>query len=284
MLMDYESLMRLSVLGEEFSYTETDAMLYALSVGMGRDPLDTRELRYVFEGGLRVMPSMAAAIAFRQDVLGASGMNRNLGLHGEQRLRMHRPLPAAGTIIADSRVVAAYDKGPGKGAVILLETELRDKASGALLYTTGLTAFARGDGGFGGPSGNGPAPHPIPQRAPDAICELATRPDQALLYRLNGDHNPIHADPELSRQIGFERPILHGLCSYGIAGRAVLKTMCDYEPTRLLSLDVRFSSPVTPGETIVTELWRDGDIVSFQCRSKERGELVIRHGRSVVTD
>jgi acyl dehydratase len=279
MSINHDDLMSRRTIGERFRYTDRETMLYALGIGMGRDPLDPRELAYVFEQGeLRTVPTMATVLT-RSALLRGSGVDDAKVLHGEQRLILHRPLPPEAELIADSAVAAAYDKGAGKGAVILTETHARLAADDTPAFTLGSTVFARGDGGFGGPAGSGPAPHPVPERAPDLAVAFLTRPDQALLYRLNGDRNPLHADPALARRVGFPAPILHGLCTYGIACRAVLQAVCDYDHTRIREFDVRFSSPVYPGEEVVTEIWVEGDTVSFRCRVPQRDAVVINNGR-----
>jgi acyl dehydratase len=279
MALDYDRLMALEAKGVRFRYGDRETMLYALSIGLGRDPLDEQELRFVFEQpALKAVPSMATVLA-RIPLLRDSGVDYARVVHGEQRLVLHRPLPAEGELIADARVTAAYDKGPGRGAIILSETAVRSASDGAPLFTLGSTVFARGDGGFGGPAGPGPAPHSIPGRPPDLSERLATEKGQALLYRLNGDRNPLHADPALARRVGFAAPILHGLCTYGIACRAVLRTVCRYDPARIVGFDVRFSAPVYPGDALLVEMWVDGPIVSFRCRVPERDAVVIDHGK-----
>jgi acyl dehydratase len=278
MPVDYDKLMSLKSEGDEFTYTDRETMLYALGVGMGRDPMDETELKYVYETpDMRTVPTMATVIAWGQRTLSEADLNWLMIVHGEQRLELHKPLPAAATIVANGKVVGAVDKGADKGALIISETEIFDKASGDKLCTLGSTIFARGDGGFGGPSDGAPVPHEVPTRAPDMSCELETRPDQALLYRLSGDRNPLHSDPGFAKAAGFPRPILHGLCTYGTACRAVLKTACDYDHTKITGFDVRFSAPVFPGETIITDMWKDGNILSFQCRLKEREAVVIKN-------
>lgn len=285
MALNYERLMALKQEGLEYRYGDREVMLYALGVGMGSDPLDKAELAYVYEQGeaLKTVPTLATVLSWSR-LLVDCGWDYSKVLHGEQRLTLHRPLPIQGELIADSRVVEAYDKGPDKGAIICSEIHVRLKSDGQPLYTLGSTTFARGDGGFGGPQGSGPAPHVIPERAADMSCELATRKDQALLYRLNGDRNPLHADPDLAARVGFTVPILHGLCTYGFACRAILKSVCGYDHTLIRSFDVRFSAPVYPGETIITDIWRDADIVSFECRVKERDVTVIKNGKCVLTE
>jgi acyl dehydratase len=281
--INYDHLMSLKSEGDRFRYTDRETMLYAIGIGMGRDPYDENELPFVFEkGGLKTVPSMATVLA-RIPLLKDCGYDYSKVVHGEQRLTLHRPLPPEGELIADSRVTAAYDKGPGKGAVIYTETKVRLASDGAPLFTQASTTFARGDGGFGGPAGSGPEPHRLPERKPDLTLSLETRKDQALLYRLNGDRNPLHADPELAKRVGFPVPILHGLCTYGTACRAVLQAVCKYDHRKITGFDVRFSAPVYPGEHIVTDMWVDGAVVSFRCRVPERDVTVINNGKCTLT-
>lgn len=283
MAINYDHLMSLKSEGDRFRYTDRETMLYAIGIGMGRDPYDENELPFVFEkGGLKTVPSMATVLA-RIPLLKDCGYDYSKVVHGEQRLTLHRPLPPEGELIADSRVTAAYDKGPGKGAVICTETKVRLASDGAPLFTQASTTFARGDGGFGGPAGSGPEPHRLPERKPDLTLSLETRKDQALLYRLNGDRNPLHADPELAKRVGFPVPILHGLCTYGTACRAVLQAVCKYDHRKITGFDVRFSAPVYPGEHIVTDMWVDGAVVSFRCRVPERDVTVINNGKCTLT-
>ncbi len=282
MAMNYDHVMSLREEGREFSYGDRETMLYALGVGFGQDALDERELDFVFEQGtLKTVPSMAVVLT-RGNLTADIGWDYTKVLHGEQRLELYRPLPPEGELIADARVAEAYDKGEGKGALVLIETDVRLKSDGQPLFKVGATVFARGDGGFGGPKGSGPEPHPTPDRAPDFTSELETRPDQALLYRLNGDRNPLHADPGLAKSVGFPVPILHGLCTCGTACRAIVTTICNYDHTMIRGFDLRFSAPVYPGETIITDMWRDGDIVSFQCRLKERDLVVVKNGKCTL--
>jgi acyl dehydratase len=259
-------------------------MLYALSIGMGKDPLASTELDYVFERNpLKTVPTMASVLA-PIPLLKDCGYDYTKVLHAEQHLVLHRPLPQDSELIADARVIEAYDKGADKGALIYTETTARTTTDDEPLFTTTSGIFARGDGGFGGAAGPSPTPHPIPDRPADTSCSIETRDDQALLYRLNGDRNPLHADPDLATRVGFPVPILHGLCTYGTACLAVLKTICNYDHTSITGFDVRFSAPVYPGETIITDLWRDGNIVSFECRVKEREVTVIRNGKCTLKD
>jgi acyl dehydratase len=166
--------------------------------------------------------------------------------------------------------------------MFLFEVEGRLAKDDTALFTAGATVIARGDGGFGGPSGKGAAPHRVPRREPDLSCDTPTRSDQSLLFRLNGDRNPLHADPDTAMSAGFSIPILHGLCTYGIACRAVLQTICNYDHTLIEGFDARFSLPVLPGDTITTDMWQDGNIVSFRCSVKERDIIVLRNGKCTL--
>jgi len=277
----YDDLMQLKTSGE-FSYTERETMLYALGIGFMRDPLSKKELPFVYENGLKTVPTMATVISSGQSLIGLSGVNFLMVLHGEQRITLHKPLPVAADIVSNDRVVGAYDKGKEKGALIITERVIRDKATSEKLCTLSATTFARGDGGLGGPKEGAPEPHPIPDRKPDLIHEADTRADQAFLYALSGDRNPLHRDPEVARMAGFPRPILHGLCTYGTACRSVISTICDYDPTKITGFDVRFSAPIFPGETIATEMWVDGAIVSFRSRVKERDIVCLNNGKCTL--
>ena len=282
MALNYETLMGLKRTGDRFSYTDRETMLYAIGIGMGRDPYDPNELAYTFEKEkLRTVASMATVLQ-RIPLLKDCGYDYTKVVHGEQRLMHEKPLEPEGEISVDSRVLSAFDKGPGKGAIINTEMVARDAATGEKLYTLVSTTFARGDGGFGGPAGSGLAPHQLPERKPDLTASAETRLDQALLYRLNGDRNPLHADPDLAKRVGFPVPILHGLCTYGTACRTILREIAKYDHTRIRGFDVRFSSPVYPGETILTDMWVDGNVVSFRCRLKERDVTVINNGKCTI--
>lgn len=281
----YDELMALHSLGQAYAYSDREVMLYACGIGMGADPLNEQELAFVNEASLaerplKVVPTFASVAAWGAGP-GDMKLNMMMLVDGERDISFHQKLPVAARITADSRVTGVWDKGADKGAVIRTETVLRDDG-GAALATLTASRFARGDGGFGGPSDGQPAPHAVPSRAPDQRVEIRTRPDQALLYRLCGDRNPLHSDPEFARRAGFPRPILHGLCSYGITCRAVLQTYADYDPAAIKRHAARFSAPVFPGETVVVALWKDGDVVSFEAAVKERGATVIRNGITVL--
>jgi acyl dehydratase len=283
MAIKYDELMQTRVQGLKASYGDRETMLYALGIGFGRDPLNNAELPFVYENGLTAVPTMATVIGWgASGVMSTSGINYLMVVHGEQRLSLHKPLPSAADVVMDERVVGVWDKGEGKGAIVVTERSIRQALNGELLCTLMSTIFARGDGGFGGPKDGAPAPHALPERTPDVVHACDTRPDQALLYALSGDRNPLHRDPQVAKMAGFPRPILHGLCTYGTACRAVLTAMCNYDAARITGFDVRFSSPVFPGETIVTEMWRDGAVISFRAKVKERDVVVLNNGKCTL--
>ena len=259
-------------------------MLYALGVGLGHDPMNENELAFVYEKKLKVLPTMATVVGHSGALVQNpdSGIDWLMVVNGEQGFTLRRPLKAQDVVVGRTRIVEVIDKGPGKGALLLIEREITEKTTGELIGTVSQTIFCRGDGGFGGPPREAPAPHPLPARAPDAVCDLGTRPEMALIYRLSGDYNPLHADPAFANAAGFPRPILHGLGTFGVSGHALLKSMCGYDPARLMSFSCRFSAPVFPGETIRTEMWRDGDVVSFRARVVERDVIAINNGRAEV--
>jgi acyl dehydratase len=279
----YEKIMAMQVPPVEQSFGPKDCMLYALGVGLGHDPMNEDELAFVYEKNLKVLPTMATVLGYGGSWAREAGIDQVKVVNGEQGFTLHRPLKTKGTLIGQTRILEVVDKGVGKGALIFSEREVTDKATGELIATVSQTAFCRGDGGFGGPPRSAPTPtHPIPDRAPDFTCDLATRPEAALIYRLSGDYNPLHAEPAFARAAGFERPIFHGLGTFGVSGHALLKTLCGYDPNRLISFGCRFSTPVFPGETIRTEMWRDGAVVSFRARVIERDVIAINNGRAEV--
>ena len=264
-------------------YDEKDAMLYALGIGLGQDPEDERQLRYVYERDLLAFPTMSVVLGYPgfwvRDP--RTGIDWIKVVHGEQRLAMHAPLPASGVIIGRSRNTHVVDKGADKGALVITERTLHDEA-GACLATLTQTTFCRGDGGFGG-GDDGPSPARHAARRAGPPLRTAHRAAGALLYRLNADRNPLHADPEVARRAGYPRPILHGLCTYGVAAHAIVRACCGYDASRLASLNARFSAPVYPGETLQCDIWRlpDGQ-VRFLARALERGVVVMSNGTAEV--
>ena len=281
MAIDYQKLKNWPFGIIEQDYTVRDSIIYALGLGFGFDPLDEGQLRFVFEErDIVAVPTMAA-------VLGApgfwlrdpeTGVDWKKVLHGEQGIIIHKPLQASAKLKARTRVTEIIDKGEGKGALIYTERDVIDRDTDEKLATLTSTTFARGDGGFGGPLIEQPKPYVLPEREPDKICDFPISRQAALIYRLSGDPNPLHADPEVAKLAGFEAPILHGLCTLGVAGHAILKTYCEYDTARFKSLRLRFSAPVYPGETIRTEMWKDKTNISFQARAIERNVIVLNNG------
>lgn len=293
MAIDYHKLKARAFAPVRQQYTARDTMLYALSLGLGNDPLDTSALPYVYESkdgnGLVTLPSQAVVLGYpgfwaREPDTGIDWVKV---LHGEQRMRLHQPLPPAADVVGYNQVTHLTDKGDGKGAIMVTERRL-ETAGGELLATVQQISFLRGDGGFSQLNGGQPSDTPLPalqptpeDRAPDFTDVQTTRPEAALLYRLSGDYNPLHADPAVAQAAGFERPILHGLASYGLVTRALLRQCAGGDASRFRALDIRFASPVFPGETLVTEIWRvPGSNTQYQVRAKvqERDKVVLSHG------
>ncbi len=258
------------------SWNSKDSLLYSIGVGAG-----TEELAFTTENTAnlpqRVLPSFAV-------ILGGGGVpferigtfNAALMLHGAQRIELFGEIPPDGEIESTGKIAALWDKGEGKAAVAELESESVNLATGEPLFKTKMTAFFRGEGGFGGERGAA-ARFTLPKRKADHEVRYTTRLDQPLLYRLSGDRNPLHSDPEFAKMGGFDRPILHGLCSYGFTGRALLHTLCGGDPARFRSMDARFSKPVMPGDDLVVSMWLENDRCLFQTRNQE-GVVVIDQG------
>ena len=272
-------------------YTRDDSMLYALSTGVGSDPLDAEQLKFVDDTRSRptvALPTMAVVIGFPGSWMDVpeTGIDFSRIVHGEEELIMHRPLAAEGTLVAHHRVVDVTDKGAGRGALITYDKDLYDDADGSLVATVRHTTFARGNGGFSGaeaPAKTAATPAPaVPARAPDKRRTMTTFPQQALLYRLCADRNPLHSNPEVAKKAGFDRPILHGLCSFGMAGFAIIADWCDHEPAKLASMKLRFSAPMYPGETLIVESFETPDDIQFQARVQERDAIVLTHGRATL--
>ena len=276
MPINYEQLMALKNLGQKYAYTDRDVMLYAYGIGLGADPMDEKELAFVNEGTftprpLKVVPTFASVAAWGAGP-GEMNLNRVMVVDGERDITFHKPLPSAAHITADSTVLDVFDKGKDKGAVIRHQTVLKDE-KGEKLATLVASRFARGDGGFGGPSEGQPEPHKVPTRAPDQIVDITTRPDQALVYRLCGDRNPLHSDPEFAKKAGFPKPILHGMCTYGITCRGVLQTYADYDPS---AFKQHVGAVLLAG---VSRRDRDDGIVEGRQRHflRSQGEVAQRH-------
>lgn len=281
MALDYQLIKNWKFEDVHQTYTEKDVILYALSIGLGQDQLDIGQLNFVYEKNLHVFPTMGAVLGYPGFWMSdpKAGITWVKLVHGEERMRFHKPFPTSGKLIGRNRVTHVIDKGADKGALVIVERSLHDAADESLLAVVTMTTFCRADGGFGI---SDPAPEPlpkVPERAPDYRCTLPTQPQAALLYRLNGDPNPLHVDPQVAQNAGYPAPILHGLCTYGIAAHALIKTLCDYDPARLYRFDTRFSSPVYPGETLLVDIWKGSDdLVQFQARVVERDIVVLSNG------
>ena len=263
---------------QERSWTSTDCLLYAIGVGAGLgDPL--QELQFTTENthGVQqqVLPTFGVLLAQARSAGNLGDFDRAMLVHAEQSIELHKPLPVGGTLRTSAVVTGIFDKGSGA----LVETENRavDAATGEPVVTTRGGTFIRGEGGFGGDRGTS-APWELPDRAPDHKVTQQTRPEQALLYRLSGDRNPLHADPAFAARGGFSRPILHGLCTYGITGRVLLQELCGSEPARFVSMSGRFSRPVLPGESLVVSIWAGGNGTAQFQTAKQDGTVVIDRG------
>lgn len=282
MTIDYATLKNWPLPDQVNRYDERDCMLYALSLGYGQDPLDASELPFVFERGLQVVPSLFTVIgapgAWATDP--GTGIDWMQILHGEHRMTLHALPPTQGTLRSVTRVATIVDKGPGRGALVVTERAISDHATGQPLATIAHTSFCRADGGIGHSDAAPSALAPVPDTPPHCSVTLRTAPSAALLYRLNGDRNPIHADPQAARTAGFERPILHGLCTYGMACRAILKMCCGNDAARLASFSLRFSAPFTPGDALRVDIWQDGNAVRFQGTAESTNTRVLSHGNA----
>ena len=259
----------------EGSYRKDDVILYHLGVGAGVPPTDPNELAYTYEKNLKVLPSFVtvAHAGGGNALFGTPGLEFNpaLMLHGEQEVEIHKPLPPEAKLRGKTRIADIFDKG--KAALVILENCASDE-SGDPLFTTRMSLFMRGEGGFGGPSGP-KAGYVPPDREPDGVIESQTLPQQAALYRLNGDKNPLHIDPEFAAQGGFDRPIIHGLCSYGIVCKAVVDGVLGGDTTKVARYQARFRGVAYPGETYRTLYWREGDQLIIEARIKERDDAVV---------
>lgn len=282
--MNFEKVSQFKLDMPDQSYGSRDTILYALGLGYGSDPLDPAQLEFVYEEGLKSVPSISNVLAhpgfwLKQPEFQVDWVKI---LHGEQSFEIHKPIPPSGKVRAEFFIEAIDDKGPDKGAMLYQVKNLFQSGTNELLASVRSVVFLRGDGGCGSIGTPPSLPGAVPQGEPDAVCEIATLPQQALIYRLSGDYNPLHADPEPARKAGFERPILHGLCTMGIATRALLSTYLPGRPEGLKSMFVRFSKPVFPGETIVTAFHRKGDEIRFRCRVKERDIVVLDRGQALL--
>ena len=283
MPLNVEAIRALKLPAREYIATDRDCMLYALSIGIGRDPMNEAELAYVFEKDLKVFPTMAVVLGHPGPWIDdpRMGITRQMLVHATQRLQIHRPLQAGRPFVATNAVTDIVDKGEKAGAIVVTRRELHDKESGELLAVMESSSFCRADGGFGGPRELSHEFQTVPERLADLESELPTDENQALYYRLNGDRNPLHAEPAFAARAGFARPILHGLCTFAIAARALQEA-----GGPLRSIEARFSKPVFPGETIRMEMWRltgeEGEHggMAFRAHVDARNAMVLDRGRA----
>jgi len=283
--MDIKAVESLRLAPIEHRYAAKDSILYALALGFGERPADLQHLQFVYEKGLKAVPSAVVVLAHPGFWVNRPELKIDWIkiLHGEQSFEILRPLPAEGVVRGEYEILAVEDKGAEKGAVMYVLKRLFDGSSGEPLANVTSVYMLRGDGGQGGFGSVPPPPTPIPEGPADISIELRTLPQSALIYRLSGDLNPIHSDPAAAARAGFPQPILHGLCSMGLATRALLQTVCEGDPSRLRSVSVRFSKPVFPGETLRVELFKAGSTLRFRALAVERNAVVLDRGSAVVT-
>jgi acyl dehydratase len=289
-MVDYAALKAHDFAEVRQSYTRRDTILYALGIGLGSDPLSAEELRFVYEQDLLALPTFATTLGWPAHFWSNPriGCNYSKLLHGEQHLRLHRPLPPEADIVARETVASLTDLGPAKGAIAGLVRRIFEAGSGELLAECSSIVFLRGDGGFSSESGiSDPRPPrlpALPDRAPDIVTELVSLPQAGLIYRLSGDSNPLHADPRIARAAGYPRPILHGLCTFGMAAHAVLKTCCEYNPARIAGVSARFTAPVFPGETLRFSIWiASRRAVHLRAFVEARNQVVLDNGLFELT-
>jgi acyl dehydratase len=291
MVLDYDAVKTWAFPEQSVRCDASASILYALSLGLGDDvAIHARSLNYVYEKQLRVLPTFAVTLGFPGSWMSdpSTGIDYKKVVHGEQRLSLHRPLRPDTTLQVRNRIAAIVDKGPGRGALVLIERVLAEGDGSSVVASMQQVTFCRGDGGFsagGALPDTLPAPLPrVPELTPDTVHTATTRTDMALLYRLSGDRNPLHADPHVAAAAGFPRPILHGLATYGLACKALLATVCDGDETQIAEFSARFSAPMYPGESLETQIWLAGTSVHFRCRAVERDQIVLDNGIARLRD
>lgn len=284
MPIDTDKAVGAELSGTTFSWSDDDIILYNLGVGAGNPPTDPAELRYAYEADLVAVPAYGTIPPFSimMSLGTVEGLDITLDriLHGDQKLTIHAPIPTSGTVTQTGRVVDIFDKG--RGALVVIEVVSVDERTGEPLFTNRSGIYVRGEGGFGGETGPA-AGHHAPDRDPDHVVESPTLPQQALLYRMaSGDKNPLHVDPGFASFAGFERPILHGLCTYGVVLKAVVDSALDGKPENVASWEARFTGHVFPGETLVTKVWDEGSTYVVEAETRERGKTVLGNAAVVV--
>lgn len=290
-MLDYHAVRGMRIDPVRQAFDQRDTMLYALGIGLGADPTDDAALPYVYEKSLTSFPTMASVIGsagfFMQRP--ETGADTTRLLHGEQNIIVHGPIPTSGIVVGHTAIVRVVDKPP-LGALVYVERQIHDAADDRLLVTVESMFICRGDAGYSasGQPSDPPAAAPSPARMigtrpPDHVVDTVVRPEAALLYRLSGDYNPLHIDPDVARAAGFHQPILHGLATFGMSAVAVSRACCRLEPHRLRRVGARFAAPVFPGDTLSTEIWRDDTGIEFQTRVAARDAVVLANGRAEST-
>jgi len=279
MAIDYAHLKAWQISDSTQSYGHKECILYALGLGFGHEPTNPAQLRFVYERDLRAFPSMAVVLATGVSWAAdpGTGIDYTKVLHAEQTFELHRPLPTKGEVVGRTRVAEVIDKGAGRGAIVITQRDLYFDGQDSPTATLRSSLFCRADGGFGGPVSESPKPHAMPEREADGRLAITTLRQAALIYRLSGDVNPLHCDPELAASVGFREPILHGLCTFGTAIRSALEAAC-VDPASVQAGGARFTSPVYPGETLETEIWRDGATITFRTHILDRDARALNHG------
>jgi len=284
MPLDHEALAKWQIADATQTYTERDAILYALGLGLGSDPVDPQQLAFVYEKNLKALPTLGLVVG----TPGGWFLDPRIGIDFTRLVnagvgaRFHAPMPTSGEVVGRSRVVALADKGKERGALLVSRRDLYDGRTNAHLCEITSNYLLRGNGGFGGPDVDTPPPHAIPDDPPDETFDYPTPRQLGLIYRLSGDTNPLHADPAVAKSAGFPAPILHGLATFGITAWVILSRLCGAEPPRLKALEGRFSAPFLPGETLQIDIWQRGNELSLRALSRERKVVVLNNARAEI--
>lgn len=284
MTLDYQTLRNWKIADIERSYDARDTILYALGIGIGGEPCDPAQLQFLLEDRLRALPSMSVVLAYPPMWYWEPGttVDPTKVVHAEQGFVMHRPLPVSGKVVGKTVVTGILDKGAGVGALMRTECQVYDQSDGGLICTISSASMARADGGFGGGDTDERRDWQRPEGEPDRTIRIPTLPQAALIYRLSGDGNPLHADPAHARGAGFPRPILHGRCTFGVAAWALVQAYCPGQPERLTSMSARFARPVYPGEALLTRTWRQGERIAFETVVEGRGTPALSRGEAFI--
>ena len=283
--IEQKALLSAAADDEAVSYSGDDALLYALGVGFGDDPEEPRELSYVYRQPLlKTVPTLATMLLKSDFPTADHGWDSGKAIHAEHKLELFRPLPAGAKLLASRRVVDVTENRDGAASAIVVQSDVRMASDETALFALFCTLVAGSEHAYGN---NGPPPalvrNKLPKRDPDLSCDIRTRPDHSLLFSLSGDHDPLYADPGTASAAGFGSPLLHGRCVLGIACRAILRTICDYDYTLIRGIEARLSGPVFPGDTVTTDMWQDRNIVSFRCSVRARRAVVLDGGRCMLS-